>query len=222
MPEVLFFKSTGRYDTEVVGESYYQEHLSYLAEMNEDYLVETVDLFLEDYNKHDNQTVAVSVEGEDVGHLSREDARRYRAGLKALGYPTALGSCAGKLTGGHELENGEQASFGIVLDLDLDHLEVRDIGRTKSDFPPPLPPPKPQPQQSPKLKLGRVKFGGKMHFIPMHWHGVWYLFFVLPFIFIINCYIFIFVGLWYLIKWPVDLVTVVVKNHELESTLRES
>lgn len=129
--ETLFFKPTGRYDQQVVGESHYQTHLAYLAEQNDDRLIESVDLFLDDHNRHDSNAVAVSVDGEDVGHLSKTDALRYRQALKSLGHPAAIGVCRGILTGGHDLPEGVRASYGIVLDLDLDDLQIEEIASTK-------------------------------------------------------------------------------------------
>jgi hypothetical protein len=131
--ETVFFKPTGRYDQQVVGESHHQEHLAYLASMSDDGFIESIDLFLEGYNKYDSNAVAVSIEAEDVGYLPKPDALRYRQKLKTLGHPDAIGVCAGKLTGGHDLPEGGQAHYGIVLDLDIDNLIINDVASAKTN-----------------------------------------------------------------------------------------
>jgi restriction system protein len=151
--DVLHFQSSGRYPTSVVGESHYQDHLAYLAEIYPDRLIETVDLYLEENSPYDANQVNVSVEGETVGHLSRADAIRYRQRLKQLGHPSAIGVCAGKLIGGRRLDDGNQASYGIVLNLDIDHLEIAKISQVNASAPPlrtqPAVASRPQPKATP-------------------------------------------------------------------------
>jgi hypothetical protein len=105
----------GDEDLEVVGESYYQENLWHLAgaqpgkeRVREDiYAV----LVAEDDNPYDPDAVAVWINGLKVGHLSRENAQRYRPGLLAqqedLGRPIAL---AGVITGGGIRSDGRGSS----------------------------------------------------------------------------------------------------------------
>jgi hypothetical protein len=87
----------GDEDQEVVGESYYQDHLWQLAgaqpgaqRVREDIYAVLVG---EDNNPYDPNAVAVWISGLKVGHLSRENAQRYRPGLlaqqAALGRPIA-------------------------------------------------------------------------------------------------------------------------------------
>lgn len=161
--ETVFFKPTGLYDQQVVGESHYQEYLAQLASEHDDNEIDAVQLFLEDHNPYDSNAVAVSVEEEDVGHLPKQDALRYRQKLKALGHPVAIGVCRGRLIGGYQLESGMRASFGIVLDLDIDDLVVDDFVSAKTDQAAkkklqPTPPAKPpQTKKKPnRLLLGCV------------------------------------------------------------------
>jgi hypothetical protein len=84
----------GDEDLEVVGESFYQPNLWQLAgarpggqRVREDiYAV----LVAEDNNPYDPNAVAVWINGLKVGHLSRENAQRYRPGL--LAQQEALGA----------------------------------------------------------------------------------------------------------------------------------
>ncbi|MDL1909738.1 hypothetical protein FBQ81_03445 [Chloroflexi bacterium CFX6] len=119
-PEVVTFKVNRQYSQQVVGESHYQAALERIAEDYPRRFVDSVDLYLEDDNRYDSNAVAVAVEGETVGYLPKDDAIKYRQHIEELGYPNAIGTCAGKLIGG-----GEGRSYGFMLDLDLDALEIQ-------------------------------------------------------------------------------------------------
>lgn len=106
----------GEYEFEVVGESYYQDALRSLHSSASDGIV-TALLVPDDANPHDNQAVRVVVEGQTVGHLSRQDARSFRRRLAAFQLSGAVSTCKARITGGHQLRNGSQASFGLQLDL---------------------------------------------------------------------------------------------------------
>lgn len=123
--EILHFKPIGKYRQAVKGESNYQEHLARAAE-DEDGFV-SIDLFLEDHNKFDKNAVAIVYETDTVGYLSRADAIKYRDAIKALNHPDAIGTCPARVIGG-----GEDKSYGIVLDLDLNDLQIESISQVKS------------------------------------------------------------------------------------------
>jgi hypothetical protein len=109
----------GHEDLEVVGESHYQENLWRLASPRRP--GERVrcpvhaSLVAEDGNPYDANAVAVWVQGLKVGHLSRDDARRYRPGLldqqDRHGQPIAL---AGVITDGGIREDGP-GRLGVFL-----------------------------------------------------------------------------------------------------------
>lgn len=65
-----------------MGESFYRPQLERLFPRNasgrDDEVSATVTLRLADHNPHDPQAVAVYIEQQQVGHLSRDDARRFR------------------------------------------------------------------------------------------------------------------------------------------------
>lgn len=123
---ILYFEQTGCYDTEVVGESRYQKELNHLEKYDQREFDYTT-LWLEDYNEYDKNAVAVVIEGDTIGYLSRRNAIAYRQKITELGYPDSIGACYSKLIGGHILDNGEKASFGVVLDLDIDNLVIQEI-----------------------------------------------------------------------------------------------
>ena len=103
----------GAFAVNVVGVSQYQSVLEAAAEEG---VVDAV-LMREDDNPHDDQAVAVFIDGERVGYLSRADARRYRADLVAAGDANLQVRCAAKIVGGFETKTGERAHFGLKLDL---------------------------------------------------------------------------------------------------------
>ena len=74
-------------------------------------------LILEDSNPRDANAVRIEIEGELIGYLSRDNARRYRADLAAAGQPHATVCCKARIVGGFETESGERAHFGVRLDL---------------------------------------------------------------------------------------------------------
>ena len=88
----------GNEDLKVVGESHYQENLWRLVSPrrrgDQVRCAVQASLVAEDDNPYDANAVAVWVQGLKVGHLSRDDARRYRPGLLSLqdrhGQPIAL------------------------------------------------------------------------------------------------------------------------------------
>jgi len=103
----------GAFAVNVVGVSQYQRVLEAAAEAG---VVDAV-LVREDDNPHDNQAIAVFIDGQRAGYLSRADARRFRADLAAAGDSTLRVRCKAKIVGGFETKSGERAHFGLKLDL---------------------------------------------------------------------------------------------------------
>jgi hypothetical protein len=100
----------GTFAVDVVGVSQYQRVLETAAE-------EGATLILEDSNPYDDQAVAVHLNGERAGYLSRANARLYRADLAAAGAERAMVRCKARIVGGFETASGERAHFGLKLDL---------------------------------------------------------------------------------------------------------
>lgn len=104
------------FDFEVVGEGSYQPAIKALhAGLNGSTI--TALLVPEDRNPHDDKAVMVSINGLTVGYLSRDDARSFRRRLGAKKLGTVVTSCGAQITGGHTLRNGDQAHFGVKLDI---------------------------------------------------------------------------------------------------------
>ena len=109
----------GTEDLEVVGESYYQENLWRLVgphRPDERVRSEASAVLVAEYgNPYDPNAVAIWVQRLIVGHLSRENARRYRPGLLRLqehyGQPIALN---GVIVGGGIREDGP-GRLGVFL-----------------------------------------------------------------------------------------------------------
>ena len=104
----------GAFAVNVVGVSQYQRVLE--AAIVEDADIEAV-LIREDDNPYDDQAVAVLIDGQRAGYLSRIDARRFRADLAAAGDPNLSVRCAARIVGGFETKSGERAHLGLKLDL---------------------------------------------------------------------------------------------------------
>jgi hypothetical protein len=68
----------GTFNVEAVGESHYQAALRAICGKGKVRHPCIADLVLEDDNAHDNQAVAVKINGATVGYLSRNNARRFR------------------------------------------------------------------------------------------------------------------------------------------------
>lgn len=110
----------GKYAVDIVGESHYQDELDHICGgkcadgFNKE--VEAM-LILDDKNPYDDQAVAVSIDGELVGHLSRGLARQYRTQLLELEVPRANAIVQAKIVGGWIRDDGDEGHFGVKLDL---------------------------------------------------------------------------------------------------------
>ena len=126
----------GPEDLEVVGESFHQPNLWHLVGARPGKVrvrrgIQAV-LMPETSNPHDPNAVSVWIDGLQVGHLTRENARLYRPGLLALqeahGIPIAL---PGVIAGGGIREDGPG-----MLGVFLSH-NPRDFGLARTPFPTP-------------------------------------------------------------------------------------
>lgn len=116
----IHVEGPGSFAVDVVGVSRRQDALAALvARHGRSGRTTTVDarLVLEDANPHDANAVRVELDGELVGYLSRENARRFRADLAAVGRPSVTVRCQARIVGGFETASGERAHFGVRLDL---------------------------------------------------------------------------------------------------------
>src|SRR5690606_10267292 len=113
-PMHIELSGPGTFAVEVVGVSQYQRVIQCAGEPAE---IVTATLVLEGDNPHNDQAVAVTIEGERAGYLSRAKARAYRADLAAAGAADAVVRCKAKIVGGFETRDGARAHLGLKLDL---------------------------------------------------------------------------------------------------------
>lgn len=112
VPEVDGLTGSG---LEVVGESFYQRNLRAIVAGTKGYIKHpcSAALCLDDGNEHDALAVAVYVQGVQVGHLSRESARKHRRRLKAKGVPKADVSVPALICGG----SSRKPDYGVWIDI---------------------------------------------------------------------------------------------------------
>jgi hypothetical protein len=101
----------------VVGESFYEDAFRQVCgpKREEGYDMEVVaELWPEPDNPYDSGAVAVRVRGFKVGHLSREDARLYRALIDEALSVHGVASCHGLIRGGWD-RGSDAGRFGVWL-----------------------------------------------------------------------------------------------------------
>lgn len=109
----------GEFDARValVGESHHQGRLRQLDAgrlARDEASTFTAWVIPEEANPHDKLAVlVVAPEVGPIGHMSREDARRYRPVMKLLAKHHLVASCPARLFGGHS----EAPSIGVWLQL---------------------------------------------------------------------------------------------------------
>src|SRR5262245_2671451 len=110
-------RGPGAFLLPVVGESRYQDAIEAIcgprSEEGEDRPVEAR-LILENDNPYDSMAVRVDIQGQTVGYLSREHARRYRKQ-----YAATEAYCDARIRGGWDRGEGREGYYGVALDLDL-------------------------------------------------------------------------------------------------------
>lgn len=117
---VITWPALGDYDFEVVGESFHQPALKTIAGHHGDNaasLETTAVLMTDDNNPHDNKAVKVLINGQQVGHLSRDDARKYRRRLTAKKQGLVAAQCGALVMGGFIGKDGQRAYYGVRLDM---------------------------------------------------------------------------------------------------------
>ena len=118
--DVFHWPSTGGCWFEVGGESNYQPALAEAAggqPARGDGIEVTAWLVPEDSNRFDPYAVAVQVDGNTVGYLSRDDARSFRRRLGQKGLKGCTSTCGASIVGGGQRSDGTQLFYGIRLDL---------------------------------------------------------------------------------------------------------
>lgn len=117
-------RGTGDYAFPVVGESFYQDaFISIFGAPTEDGYDEVCKavLVVDDDNPHDPKAVSVFIEHQQVGNLSRADARAFRKQLTKQGFLPQYRSYVvdARVRGGWNRGSRDKGSFGVALDLPL-------------------------------------------------------------------------------------------------------
>jgi len=114
----------GDFETEVVGESYYQDALAEIAGPKTQAGVDLdvkARLVPEPDNPHDANAVAVYIQGRKVGHLPRDMAAEWVAILTRRGDPQRIVEVDANITGGWRRERRDgsisEGAFGVALDI---------------------------------------------------------------------------------------------------------
>ena len=103
------------YPYEVVGESFHADSFRRLLAGNEGTIFPCrAQLVPEADNPYDGNAVQVKIAKLPVGHLSREDAAKYRAV-----YGDARRTVSGVVTGGSSSDPGQGTGYGVLLKLRL-------------------------------------------------------------------------------------------------------
>jgi hypothetical protein len=119
---VARLQGPGKFQLDIVGESNYQDSLLEICggKTSEGHRKEVEAMILLDNgNPYDSNAVAVYIDGNLVGHLSRDFAVQYRKRMEqagALEYPAA---CQALIVGGWDRGDGDEGHFGVKLDLPL-------------------------------------------------------------------------------------------------------
>lgn len=121
--EVPFISGPLEYRVDVAGESFYKPSF---FELCGDRTLEgvrisaTAKLQLQDDNPHDRAAVSVTIDGRQVGHLSRDNARAFRRivryGKLSL---FEVFECSALIVGGWDRGGDDVGDFGVKLDLAL-------------------------------------------------------------------------------------------------------
>lgn len=118
-----FVKGPGLYLVNVAGESFYPDSFAALCGPRRAegvHIEKRAVLELQDDNKHDKQAVKVSIDGHQVGHLSKDAARAFRRMVRYGPLSVhEMFECAAIICGGWLNENGA-GNYGVRLDFPLD------------------------------------------------------------------------------------------------------
>ena len=120
-PEQLVeIDGAGDFEMDIVGESYYQDALNKITggKTKGGHRMEVHAILLHnDENPHDNKAIAVTIEGELVGHLDRFLARYFRKRMIEAGFEGHPAVCKALIVGGWDRGGGDEGHYGVKLDL---------------------------------------------------------------------------------------------------------
>lgn len=121
----------GKENVPAVGESYYQPALRSACGARAQEAVQmecTAALLLEPDNPYDGNAVMVQANGQQCGHLPREDALRYRQAMLAAAEKGFVVACRAVIAG--RGSDGETTNLGIFLHLPEPDEALRSVQET--------------------------------------------------------------------------------------------
>ncbi len=110
---------TGTFDVIVVGVYFHQEALEKICRNKREEDIEMImraEIVPEEGNCYDSNAVRIEIEGETVGHLSRQNALKWRGKMISEGISGAV-TCPAKIR--WDRNTLAAGSYGVWLDLDL-------------------------------------------------------------------------------------------------------
>lgn len=121
--EAPFISGPLKYRVDVAGESFYKQSFFELCgerTLEGVRINATAKLHLQDDNPYDRVAVAVTIDGYQVGHLSRDNARAFRRIVRYGNLSLfEVFECAALIVGGWDRGEGDGGNFGVKLDLSL-------------------------------------------------------------------------------------------------------
>lgn len=115
------YTGIGEYEFDIVGESHYQDALERIAGPRTDAGVEfecVALLICENDNPYDKNAVAVTINDEKVGYLSRDDAVEWRELLADEWVEESPVTVDALIVGGWDRGANDKGSYGVKLDID--------------------------------------------------------------------------------------------------------
>lgn len=136
LPRYGHWESTGTFNIAVVGTSHHRSEIASIAQnpLGINALVVCIAYLVPDnQNPHDLNAVRVVIEGQTVGYLSRDFAKRYRLWISGLPGHIQQVSVAAAITNG--LQTGDKA-YEYTIELDIpDSLKIYQLNEPLNDEP---------------------------------------------------------------------------------------
>ncbi|MDF3606336.1 hypothetical protein PE067_09410 [Paracoccus sp. DMF-8] len=116
----MHLEGDGSFEFDIVGESHYQDALARIVGGRSDESAEfdcIAAIICEDDNPHDENAVAIYINGQKVGHLARPVAAGYRDMLKKHGWVGWSITADAMIVGGWDRGARGRGDFGVKLDI---------------------------------------------------------------------------------------------------------
>lgn len=117
-------EGNGDFSFHIVGESFYQKNLAIIAGEKQENGVEIrkkAVLFLDPFNRHDPNSVRVEIDNLIIGHLSKDNAIKYRGWLKANNLKKATCQADALISGGW-IRSDSEGFYGVSLDFSMNKM----------------------------------------------------------------------------------------------------